>query len=168
MTDRKSKTDTSGKTAATGTGAVAGGVLGGVAGGATTGALAGGLTGPVGAAIGAAAGAVAGAVMGRKSADPAIEDSYWRENYRSRPYARDEVGYDHYQPAYRTAVESWNRNQGRAFEDVEPEMNRDWNRARGRSSLEWEQARPAARDAWDRVSNATERAIPGDSDKDGR
>jgi hypothetical protein len=28
-------------------------------------------------------------------------------------------------------------------------------------------ARPPA-DAWDRVSNATERAIPGDSDKDGR
>ena len=35
-------------------------------------------------------------------------------------------------------------------------------------SLEWEHARPAARDAWDRVSNATERVIPGDSDKDGR
>jgi hypothetical protein len=65
-------------------------------------------------------------------------------------------------------VESYNRNPDRRFEDVEPEIERDWGRARGNSSLEWEHARPAARDAWDRVSNATERMIPGDSDKDGR
>jgi hypothetical protein len=156
------------KAAGTGTGAVAGAALGGVAGGATTGALAGGVTGPVGAAIGAAVGAVAGAVMGKKSADPVAEDSYWRDNHASRPYARKDVGFDHYQPAYRAGVEGWNRNPGRSFDEVEPELGRDWGRARGNSSLEWEHARPAARDAWDRVSNATERAIPGDSDKDGR
>jgi len=156
------------KAAGTGTGAVAGAALGGVAGGATTGALAGGVTGPVGAAIGAAVGAVAGAVMGKKSADPVAEDSYWRENHSNRPYARQDVGFDHYQPAYRAGVEGWNRNPGRSFDEVEPELGRDWGRARGNSSLEWEHARPAARDAWDRVSNATERAVPGDSDKDGR
>jgi hypothetical protein len=156
------------KAAGTGMGAVGGAAAGGVVGGATAGALAGGVTGPVGAVIGAAVGAVAGAVMGRKSADPAVEDSYWRDNHASRPYARKDVGFDHYQPAYRTGVESFNRNPGRSFDDVEPELSRDWSRARGNSSLEWEHARPAARDAWERVSNATERAIPGDSDKDGR
>jgi hypothetical protein len=151
----------------TGAGAVGGAVAGGVVGGATTGALAGGVTGPVGAAIGAAVGAVAGAVMGRK-ADPVTEESYWRENHTTRPYARKDVGFDHYQPAYRAGVESFNRNPSRSFDDVEPELSRDWSRARGSSSLEWEHARPAARDAWERVKNATERAIPGDSDKDGR
>ncbi len=156
------------KAGGAGMGTVAGAAVGGVAGGATTGALAGGLTGPVGAAIGAAVGAVAGAVMGKKSADPVAEDSYWRENHASRPYARQDVGFDHYQPAYRAGVDSWTRNPNRSFDEVEPEMARDWGRARGSSSLEWEHARPAARDAWDRVSNATERAIPGDSDKDGR
>jgi hypothetical protein len=156
------------KAAGTGMGAVGGAAAGGVVGGATAGALAGGVTGPVGAVIGAAVGAVAGAVMGRKSADPVVEDSYWRDNHASRPYARKDVGFDHYQPAYRTGVESFNRNPGRSFDDVEPELSRDWSRARGNSSLEWEHARPAARDAWERVSNATERAIPGDSDKDGR
>lgn len=156
------------KAAGTGAGIVGGAALGGVAGGATAGALAGGVTGPVGAAIGAAVGAVAGAVMGRKAADPAIEDSYWRENHSNRPYARKDVGFDHYQPAYRAGVESFNQNPTRSFDDVEPELGRDWNRARGKSSLEWEHARPAARDAWNRLSNATERAIPGDSDKDGR
>ncbi|HEY8358253.1 MAG TPA: hypothetical protein VIL30_12410 [Ramlibacter sp.] len=156
------------KAAGTGIGTVAGAAAGGVAGGATAGALAGGLTGPVGAAIGAAVGAVAGAVMGKKTADPATEDNYWRENHGSRPYASKDVGFDHYQPAYRHGVESFNKNPGRSFDEAEPELSRDWSRARGTSSLEWEHARPAARDAWDRVSNATERAIPGDSDKDGR
>jgi hypothetical protein len=150
-----------------GVGAVGGAAAGGVVGGATAGALAGGVTGPVGAAIGAAAGAVVGAVMGRKSADPAVEESYWRQNHATRPYGKD-VAFDEYQPAYRHGVESYNRNPGRSFDDLEPELSRDWNRARGSSSLEWERARPAARDAWDRVSNAAERVIPGDSDKDGR
>lgn len=161
-------TPTKKKNAGTAAGAAAGAAVGGVAAGATTGALAGGVTGPVGAAVGAAVGAVAGAMIGRKSADPLAEDKYWRENHASRPYARQDLGWDHYQPAYRTGVESYNRNPDRSFDDVEPELGRDWDRARGSSSLEWEHARPAARDAWDRVSNAAERAIPGDSDKDGR
>ena len=151
-----------------GAGAIGGAALGGVAGGATAGALAGGVTGPVGAIIGAAVGAVAGAVLGRASADPVTEDSYWRENHASRPYAKKDVGFDHYQPAYRAGVESFNSNPSRSFDDVEPELGRGWSGARGSSSLEWEHARPAARDAWERLSNATERAIPGDSDKDGR
>ena len=166
--DKDKDTSTGKKAAGAGVGAVGGAALGGVAGGATAGALAGGVTGPVGAAIGAAVGAVAGAVIGKKTADPAIEDKYWRENHASRPYARKDVGFDDYQPAYRAGVESWNRNPDRSFDDVEAELGRDWNRARGKSSLEWEHARPAARDAWDRVSNSVERAIPGDSDKDGR
>lgn len=160
--------ETKKKAAGTAAGAVTGAAVGGVAAGATTGALAGGVTGPVGAAIGAAVGAVAGAVMGKKAADPAVEDKYWRENHSSRPYARKDVSWDHYQPAYRAGVESYNRNPDRSFDDMEPELGRDWGRARGNSSLEWEHARPAARDAWERASNATERAIPGDSDKDGR
>ncbi|MCC2633359.1 MAG: hypothetical protein K0S48_1245 [Ramlibacter sp.] len=157
----------------TGVGAVAGAAAGGVAGGAAAGAMVGGMTGPVGAAVGAAVGAVAGAVMGRKSADPAIEDKYWRDNYATRPYAQKDLDYDHYSPAYRAGVDSWSRNPDRSFDEIEPDLKRDWNSTRGKSSLEWEHARPAARrpaarDAWERVKNATERAIPGDSDKDGR
>ncbi|MGE4239400.1 glycine zipper domain-containing protein [Ramlibacter sp.] len=156
------------KDAGTGVGIVAGAAAGGVAGGAAAGAAVGGMTGPVGAAVGAAVGAVAGAVLGRKAADPVIEDKYWRDNYASRPYAQKDVTFDHYSPAYRAGVESYSRNPGRSWDDVEPELKRDWASTRGTSSLEWDRARPAARDAWDRVSNAVERAIPGDSDKDGR
>jgi hypothetical protein len=151
-----------------GTGAVAGGVVGGVAGGAAAGAAAGGLTGPVGAAIGAAVGAVAGAVAGRMRADPVAEDTYWRDNYASRPYVTGGTSYDEYAPAYRHGVEAYNRYPDRSFDEIEPELGRDWATARGTSSLEWERAKHASRDAWQRVSNGVERAVPGDSDHDGR
>ena len=144
-----------------------GAVVGGVAGGAAAGAAVGGMTGPVGAAVGAAVGAVAGALAGKgvaKAADPAIEDAYWRDNYSSRPYVQSGAQYDEYSPAYRYGVESYSKYPGRSFDEVEPELSRDWRNARGRSSLEWENAKHATRDAWHRV----ERAMPGDADGDGR
>jgi hypothetical protein len=152
-----------------GAGAVVGGVAGGVAGGAAAGAAAGGMTGPVGAAVGAAVGAVVGAVAGRSMrADPAVEDAYWRDNYSSRPYVTQGASYDDYAPAYRYGWDSYSKYPDRSFDEVEPELSRDWGTARGRSSLEWEHAKHASRDAWHRMSNAVERAVPGDSDRDGR
>jgi hypothetical protein len=149
-------------------GAVAGGVVGGVATGATTGALAGGVTGPVGAAIGAAAGAVVGALAGKAKADPAVEDSYWRENYSTRPYVQGDRTYDDYGPAYRYGVDVHNRYPDRDFDEIDSDLNRDWYTARGASSLEWDHARHASRDAWQRVKDTAERAMPGDADRDGR
>lgn len=155
---------------ATGTGAVVGGAAGGIAGAAAAGAAVGGMTGPIGAAVGAVAGAVVGALAGKgvaKAADPAVEDQYWRENYSSRPYVSGGT-YDDYGPAYRYGVDAYTRYPNRSFDDVESDLSRDWNTQRGSSSLEWERAKHASRDAWHRVSNAAERAIPGDSDRDGR
>ncbi|MGK6308290.1 glycine zipper domain-containing protein [Variovorax sp. DT-64] len=157
------------KTAATGVGAVVGGAAGGVAGGAAAGAAVGGMTGPVGAAVGAAVGAVAGAVAGRMAkADPEAEDAYWRDNYTGRPYVDQGSSYDDYSPAYRYGVDAYSRYPNRSFDEVEPELSRDWGTSRGRSSLEWERAKHATRDAWQRVSDKVERAVPGDSDRDGR
>ena len=156
---------------AKGVGAAVGGATGGIAGGAAAGAMAGGMTGPVGAAVGAVAGAVVGAVAGKgvaKAIDPAAEDRYWRDNYSNRPYIRSGSSYDDYAPAYRYGVESYARYPDISFDDLEPDLGRDWNASRGDSKLEWEHARHASRDAWQRVSNTVERAIPGDSDKDGR
>ncbi len=153
----------------TGVGAVLGGAAGGVAGGAAAGAVVGGMTGPAGAAVGAVVGAVAGAVVGRNTTvDAAAEDTYWRDNYASRPYVKGGTSYDEYQPAYRHGVDAHAKYPNRSFDDIEPELSRDWATARGKSSMEWENAKHATRDAWTRVSNAVERAVPGDSDGDGR
>lgn len=163
-------TDTS-HPVATGVGAAVGGAAGGIAGGAAAGAAIGGMTGPVGAVVGAVAGAVAGALAGNaigKTVDPTLEDNYWRENYSNRPYVASGTGYDDYGPAYQHGVNAYSRYPDRSFEEVEPELNRDWNTARGTSSLEWERAKHATRDAWQRLSDKVERAIPGDSDRDGK
>ena len=156
---------------ATGVGAVVGGVAGGVAGGAAAGAAIGGMTGPVGAAVGAVAGAIVGAVAGKSIAkhDPVVEDAYWRQNHANRPYIASGKTYDDdYAPAYRYGADAYSRYPGRSWDETEGELQRDWGTARGRSSLEWEHAKHASRDAWNRLSDRVERAIPGDSDGDGR
>lgn len=167
MNDQKrNPADKTDHPAAKGVGAVVGGVTGGVAGGAAAGAAVGGMTGPVGAVVGAAVGAVVGAVAGKgiaKAADPVAEEAYWRDNYSTRPYASG-GSFDDYGPAYRYGVDSYSKYQGRPYDEVEPELSRDWGTARGNSSLEWERAKHATRDAWHRV----ERAVPGDADGDGR
>lgn len=141
----------------------------GTAGGAATGATIGAIGGPVGAAIGTVVGGIAGAFAGHNVAEkinPTDEDAYWREQYRDRPYRDEQADYETYQPAYRYGWESFGRygGTGRSFDEVEPELRRDWDAYRGESDLEWDRAQPAVRDAWDRI----ERALPGDADKDGR
>jgi len=131
----------------------------------------GGMTGPVGAAVGALAGAVVGAVAGKgvaKAVDPKAEDQYWRDNYANRPYVQGGSTYEDYGPAYQHGVNAYSRYPDRHFDEMEPDLRRDWDTSRGGSKLEWDHARHASRDAWSRVSNAVERAVPGDSDRDGR
>jgi hypothetical protein len=156
--------------AATGAGAVLGGAAGGVAGAAAAGAAAGGMTGPIGAGVGAVAGAVVGAMAGKSvpnAFDPVAEETYWRDNYPSRPYAVG-TAYDEYRPAYSYGIDAYRRYPGRHFDEIEPELARDWQRRRGASRLDWDRAKMASRDAWQRLSDTVERAVPGDSDRDGK
>ena len=99
--------------------------------------------------------------------DPVAEDAYWRDNYAQRPYAGGSA-YDEYRPAYGYGVDAYKRHPNRTFDEVEPELGRGWNGKRGGSNLEWDRAKHATRDAWQRVSDTVERAIPGDPDRDGR
>jgi hypothetical protein len=134
---------------ATGAGAVAGGTAGGVAGGVLAGATTGGITGPVGAAIGAAIGAVAGALSG-KAINWAAEEPRWKDDFSSRPYVGPSALYIDYEPAYRLGYERSFKYRGAKFDDIEPELRRDWESERGESRLSWDDARHAARDAFER------------------
>ena len=51
---------------------------------------------------------------------------------------------------------------------MESGLSQNWNSARGTSSLTWEGAKQAVSDAWHRLSDKIERALPGDSDGDGK
>jgi len=88
----------------------------------------------------------------RTNTDWNAEDTYWRQNYRTRPYASTgNREYAHYQPGYRYGYESANRYTGRKWEDVESDLGRDWNKYEHRGESTWESVKQAARDAWDRV-----------------
>lgn len=140
----------------------------GAAGGAVTGAAVGAVAGgPIGAVVGGAIGAVAGGAAGHavgESVNPTVEDTYWRENYPKSTYADNTVPYTEYQPAYRYGWEARERYPGRRYEEVENDLERGWETAKGESRLAWNKAKNATRDAWHRV----ERALPGDADGDGR
>ena len=100
--------------------------------------------------------------------DTNAEEAYWRQNYPSRPYFAEGTPFIEYKPAYRYGADSFSKYKGRSFDQVERELADDWDRFKGTSSLKWEQAKHAARDAWQRVSDFIERATPGDSDRDGK
>lgn len=137
--------------------------------GAAGAAIGGAVGGPIGAGIGAVVGAVAGGYAGHAAAeaiDPTVEDTYWQTNYTTQPWYESDYTYDDYQPAFRTGYEGYRRHSatGKSFDEVETDLARDYERGKGRSRLGWEKAKGATRAAWDRV----ERAIPGDSDHDGK
>jgi hypothetical protein len=126
--------------------------VGTAVGGAVTGAAAGAATGPVGAAAGAVVGGIVGGLAGKavaESIDPTAEDAYWQENYRTRPYYQEGEEYDQYQPAYRYGWEAKSRYQDRGFEEIEPELEREWGSAQATSRLAWDRAKLATRDAWE-------------------
>lgn len=126
---------------------------------------------PVGTGVGAAIGAVAGGLTGKGVAemiDPTAEEAYWRENYSRRSYVNSGASFDDYGPAYRYGVDSYGRYEGRAFEQVEADMMRNWDQTKGSSALPWDKARHAARDSWQRISDSVERAPSRDSGRDGK
>jgi hypothetical protein len=136
--------------------------LGAAAAGATGAAIGTAVAGPIGTAVGAVIGAVAGGMAGKGVAeliDPTAEDAYWREQHRAQPYATHRE-YDEYAGAYRAGYEGYGRHykDGTRFEDAEPALRSDYESRiaaqpgdAGRPAVPWEEARPAARAAWDRV-----------------
>jgi hypothetical protein len=131
----------------TGLGAAAGGIAGGAA--------AGSVAGPVGTVAGAAVGAIVGGLAGKGIAemvDPTVEDAYWRDNYRNEPYFAASHDYDYYAPAYRTGYEGRVKYHGRAFDEVEDDLRRDYVDNNGRIDS-WNEVKDASRAAWNRIDN---------------
>ena len=128
--------------------------VGAAAGGAAAGAAIGSVAGPVGTVAGIAAGAVIGGLAGKGVAEkvnPTVERDYWSTNYQSEPYYRQGLEYDQYEGAYRTGYEGYGRYGDRTWDEVEADLRSDYDRNRGKSHLAWDDARPAARAAWERL-----------------
>jgi len=85
--------------------------------------------------------------------NPAVEESYWRENYLREPYYERGYNFDDYLPGYRTCWEGRQRYAGRTYEQCERDLQRDYQRNRGKSQLEWAKCRHAVRAGWDRFEH---------------
>ncbi len=124
----------------------------------TIGTVVGAAGGPVGAVAGAVIGSVIGGLVGKSTAesyDPTVEDDYWRDNYSSRPYIHNDLTYNDYQPAYRMGYEGYQRysGKGRSYNEVESDLQRDYETNHHDSRLGWDNAKYAVQDAWNRVSD---------------
>lgn len=131
--------------------------VGGVAGGAAAGAIAGTFFGPIGTLIGATAGVIAGAAAGKGVAeriDPTGEIEYWREEHKNRPYVDSTRDFDReYAAAYGYGLQARENYAGRTWDDTQTELQRDWEKSRGTSTLDWDEAREAVRDSWRRADH---------------
>ncbi len=79
------------------------------------------------------------------------EEQYWRNVWHLRPYVVADRGFDFYRGGYRYGFEAALRNRGRRWDDVESELQRDWDDYEYRGTSRWEHVKDAVRDGWDRV-----------------
>ena len=122
-----------------------------------TGAAVGGAVGgPVGAVVGGVAGGIAGGAAGHAVAEavnPTVEDAYWRKTYNTRPYYKAGRAYEDYEPAYRYGWEAASNPayRDRKFDDIDNDLERGWDKAKGKTREAWYDVKDATRDAFNRV-----------------
>jgi hypothetical protein len=80
-----------------------------------------------------------------------LEETFWRSQYRTRPYVTYGARVDDYLPAYRYGIDASLQFPDRTFADIEETLSKNWLRARGKSSLKWTKAKLAAEDSWTRM-----------------
>ena len=163
-----------------GIGAAAGGATGvgaAMAVGAATGSIAGPIGTAIGIIAGAVVGGYVGKGIGEK-VDPTEDVEYWRNEHKNRPYFSKDHDYDRdLAPAYRygstiglgmgedydrplnttgstsgTAAGAGAGSSGlsRNYDDHENDIRAGWDKVKGQSSLSYDRARDAIRDAFDR------------------
>jgi uncharacterized protein (TIGR02284 family) len=110
----------------------------------------------------AAAGAPAQVRPGdpRRAAYPVGEADYWREAHGREPYYAAGRNFEDYSTAYELGWVSYNLYGGE-FDTAERVLANDWLVRKGVSALSWDEARPAARAAWQRAHNAHSFATDG-------
>jgi hypothetical protein len=81
------------------------------------------------------------------------EDTWWRENFSSRPYSAGHQ-YEEFRPAYQYGFESANHHLGRDWKDVETDLRTGWDKFEGKGpgGAKWENIKDAVKDAWHRMT----------------
>jgi hypothetical protein len=81
------------------------------------------------------------------------EEAYWKEKYKTLAYYNEGREYDDYALAFHYGWESAAKaeNAGRKFEEIEPELERNWSSYTGSNKNTWQDFKDAVRDAYDRI-----------------
>ena len=76
---------------------------------------------------------------------------HWRTSFPACPYVGIGMNYEEWEPAFRYGWETASRIRadGESFDELASVLEQHWLLARGESSLEWDEAEPAVRDAWE-------------------
>jgi hypothetical protein len=98
-----------------------------------------------------AIGAAAAFVSGTSRIDATAEEAHWRDHYASEPYYDPGYNFEDYLPAYRVGWEARRKSSHSRFDDLERELEAEFHWNRGQSRLLWDQARHAARAAFERM-----------------
>lgn len=98
----------------------------------------------------------AGNIAGTFTPDWQWDESWWRENFRDRPYVSDDRDFNYYSPAYRYGYEAAGKYQGQSWSDTERDLRTGWDKYEYRGVSTWENVKDAVRDAWDRVTERYE------------
>jgi hypothetical protein len=94
----------------------------------------------------------AGTTGRKRSVNWDDQDMYWRDNYGARPYTQADRRYEYYQPAYKYGHEAAFTYGGRAWDtEIDHDLERGWEQARGESNCSWGEVREAVKDAYDRT-----------------
>lgn len=123
--------------------------------GAVAGVVAGAAVGAVGGPLGIAAGAVVGGILGATAGDSLAEavnptefSEHWKTTYQTMPYYAAGREWTDYEPAYQFGYSASSDHRGRAYDDIEADLQGKWDASRGKSRLAWTEARGAVRDGW--------------------
>lgn len=110
---------------------------------------------------------LAGITPGDRSgvAYPASEADYWREAYAREPYYESSRTFEDYGTAYELGWVSYG-TYGGEFDSADRVLANDWEVRKAVSTLSWEEARPAARAAWQRAENARAYVTNGSASRD--
>jgi len=82
------------------------------------------------------------------------ERNYWQSEYPRRPYYNSTTNYQLYEPAYQYGYNAYNQNPGKRFDELDQlQLRSNWDANRGNSTLTWDQAQQASRDAYERLYN---------------
>ncbi|CAN1213332.1 hypothetical protein TUMEXPCC7403_24215 [Tumidithrix helvetica PCC 7403] len=83
-----------------------------------------------------------------------FDDNHWRQNYGSCLYIEKGSCYENYQSAYQIGHEGYDRYPDKSFDEAELELKLDYealSAQKGGISFDWDKAKDAVRDAWDRA-----------------